>query len=298
MKRKVARIITGLLCVAIVFFYVTSMRVFAGEEDGVGKETQMQESALGNDTGGKGEELVETGQETVKSSTELEKEIAEETGDPADENQEEDGEENEKPEEDTEIVPKDREEETEPMPEDSVAGESEGAVAGTVSENTAEAETEEETVPAGMFFSVQAYSAGESFTVDGKTYNSLDADETYTAGADITAYYFAADSLLYFDGTGEMEWEGYFVPWYHIYPERCVIGEGITTVGAQAFYWPNHSLKSVVLPDTLRMIKERAFYQCAELETIDLPDGLESIGKEAFLGCHRISSIDIPESVT
>lgn len=74
--------------------------------------------------------------------------------------------------------------------------------------------------------------------------------------------------------------------------------EGITTVGAQAFYWPDHSLKSVVLPDTLRMIKERAFYQCAELETIDLPDGLESIGKEAFLGCHRISSIDIPESVT
>lgn len=293
MKKKAVRAITGLLCAAMVFSHMADMCVYA-MEDGIGQETPIQESVSGNDdTGEAQEEPGENVQESADGVTEPGTGSPEEPAEPDEGNREKDGQEKGEEKKGEEGL-----EETGPEPEGSTGAEPEAEVAGTVSENTAEAETEEETVPAGMFFSVQAYSVGESFTVDGKTYNSLDADETYTAGADITAYYFAADSLLYFDGTGEMEWEGYFVPWYHIYPERCVIGEGITTVGAQAFYWPDHSLKSVVLPDTLRMIKERAFYQCAELETIDLPDGLESIGKEAFLGCRRISSIDIPESVT
>lgn len=293
MKKRAVRAITGLLCAAMVFSHMAGMRVYA-MESGTGQETPIQESVSGNDdTGEAQEEPGEIVQEPADGGTEPGTGSPEEPAEPDEGNREKDGQEKGEEKKGEEGL-----EETGPEPEGSTGVEPEAEAAGTVSENTAEAETEEETVPAGMFFSVQAYSAGESFTVDGKTYNSLDADGTYTAGADITAYYFAADSLLYFDGTGEMEWEGYFVPWYHIYPERCVIGEGITTVGAQAFYWPDHSLKSVVLPDTLRMIKERAFYQCAELETIDLPDGLESIGKEAFLGCRRISSIDIPESVT
>ena len=96
-------------------------------------------------------------------------------------------------------------------------------------------------------------------------------------GDDITAYDFAGDSLLYFDGTGTMkDWGStVFRPWKDIMPDVCVIGKGITTVGANAFYWPTHSIKSVHLPDTLQVINNYAFHQNSDLETLILPDGLE-----------------------
>lgn len=282
MKRKAVKMIAGLLCAAMVFSSnAAGLGVYA-MEDGAG-----QGSVSGNDIAGDTrEESEDIVQEPAGDDTEPETGNPEEPAEPDEGDLEKDGQEKGEAETEDGEVP----EETGLEPE--------GEVAVTVSENTAEAETEEETIPAGMVFSLQAYSAGESFTVDGKTYNSLDADETYSAGDDITAYYFAADSLLYFTGTGAMEWTGYFVPWYHITPEKCVIGEGITTVGVRAFYWPNHSLKSVSLPSTLQMIGERGFYQCSELETVLFPEGLQEIGKEAFLGCHALASIDIPESVT
>lgn len=89
-----------------------------------------------------------------------------------------------------------------------------------------------------------------------------------------------------------------FTPWYDLKSERCVVGEGITTVGRYAFYWPTHSIKSVHLPDTMQEISEFAFQQNNKLDTLILPDGLERIGEWVFLGCHALTSIDIPESVT
>lgn len=299
MKKKVVRAITGLLCAAMVFSNMARMRVYA-MGDGAGQEAQMQESVSGNDdTGEPQEEARETGQEPEEDGTKLETGNPEEPAEPGEGDHEKDGQEKGETEEGGEETEDEEEEseEREPEQEDSTK-EPEEREAGTVSENTVETGPEEEPVLTGMFFSPRVYSAGETFTVDGKTYNSLDADETYSAGDDITAYYFAADSLLYFTGTGAMEWTGYFVPWYRITPEKCVIGEGITTVGARAFYWPNHSLKSVSLPGTLQVIGERGFYQCSELKTVLFPEGLQEIGKEAFFGCHALASIDIPESVT
>ena len=293
MKRKAVRMLAGLLCAAMVFSSNVAGLVVYAMEDGAG-----QESVSGNDAAGDTQE--ESGdivQESAGGGAEPVKEDQEEPAVSA-ENEQEKGQENGKPDEGAEPVPGDAEEEPDGAElEDAGEEPGEDAVV-TVSENTVEEESAAEAVASGMLFSPQVYSAGEFFTVDGKTYNSLDADETYTAGDAITAYYFEADSLLYFDGTGPMEWAGYFTPWYQIAPEKCVIGEGITTIGKEAFYWPNHSLKSVSLPGTLQMIGERGFYQCSELETVLFPEGLQEIGKEAFFGCHALASIDIPESVT
>ena len=300
MKKKAVRAITGLLCAAMVFSNVTGMRVCA-MEDGAGQEAQMQESVSGNDdTGEVREEPGETVQEPADEDTEPETGSREEPAEPDEGDLEKDGQEKGETGESGEETKDEEEgaEETKPAPESSTE-EPEEREAGTVSENTVEAELEEP-VLTGMFFSTQVYSAGETFTVDGRTYNSLDADETYSAGDDIKEYYFAADSLLYFDGTGPMaDWHiPVNRPWKEISPEVCVVGEGITSVGVNTFYWVNHSPRSVKQPDMLRTIEDRAFYQCAELEAIDLPDGLEKIGERAFLGCHALSSIDIPESVT
>lgn len=301
MKKKAIRAITGLLCAAMFFSHMADMRVYA-MENGAGQEAQMQERVSGNDdTGEVREEPGETVQEPADEDTEPETGSREEPAEPDEGDLEKDGQEKGETGESGEETKDEEEgaEETKPAPESSTE-EPEEREAGTVSENMVETGPEEEPVLTGMFFSPQVYSAGETFTVDGRNYNSLDADETYSAGDDITAYYFAADSLLYFDGTGPMtDWHiPVNRPWKEISPEVCVVGEGITSVGVNTFYWVNNSPRSVKLPDALRTIEDSAFYQCAELEVIDLPDGLEEIGESAFLGCHALSSIDIPESVT
>jgi len=301
MKRKTLRSITGLLCAALVFSNMAGMSAFAMEEGGAGQKAQVQEqeSVSGNDAGEDDGEKTEEAEEpealeypeepeieATDSGTEPEITIPEEAAATNDGDQENGGQKTE--------------ETGETAPEGSAGETPEGEAAGTVSENTVEEENCGEAVPARESFFPQAYSSGKSFTVDDKTYNSADADETYTAGDNITAYYFEADSLLYFDGSGPMQdWlQHIYRPWYRIEPEKCVIGEGITTVGTYAFDWPTHSMKSVSLPSTLQAVNDFGFYQCSDIETLILPDGLERIGEQAFLGCKSLTSIDIPDSVT
>lgn len=183
------------------------------------------------------------------------------------------------------------------MPEDTVEEPLEEETAGTVSENIVEEVSDAEDILASESFFPQVYAAGRSFIVDGKSYNSMDADETYSASDDITAYYFAGDSLLYFDGTGLMkDWSTPVTrPWNNIKPAVCVIGEGITTVGANAF----------LLADSQHKKRTPSGYPagdqqlCVSAEQRNgYPDGLERIGERAFLRCHALTSIDIPESVT
>ncbi len=58
-------------------------------------------------------------------------------------------------------------------------------------------------------------------------------------------------------------------------------GLPVTTIGADAFSG-NKSLKSVVLPPSVKKIKNYAFLYCSELVDLVLPEGLESVGSEAF----------------
>lgn len=56
-------------------------------------------------------------------------------------------------------------------------------------------------------------------------------------------------------------------------------------------------LKSVVLPNTVKTINEKAFYGCSWLRSINLPLGLEVIGKSAFRYCESLTSITLPTSI-
>lgn len=244
MKRRALRAITGLLYAALFFSNMACIRAFAIEEGG--QEMQIQEYNPKDDTW---EEEDEKAEETEQAGSDAEPEIGAGEGntDSDDENQEE----KEKEESDEEVEtgsegnaenPEEGAEET--APGDSLEELLEGEAVETVSENTVEEELDAEDIPVRVSFFPQVYSSGKSFMVDGKTYNSIDADESYAAGDDITAYYFEADRLLYFDGTEPMEdWSTPVTrPWNNIKPAVCVIGEGITTVGASAFYWPTHTI--------------------------------------------------------
>ncbi len=55
---------------------------------------------------------------------------------------------------------------------------------------------------------------------------------------------------------------------------------------------------SVMIPESITRIGDRAFADCDKLESVDLPRKLKTIGKEAFYRCGSLRSITIPRSVT
>ena len=76
-----------------------------------------------------------------------------------------------------------------------------------------------------------------------------------------------------------------------------VIPEGVTTIGARAFYGCSN-LTAITLPEGVTTIRDHAFYNCASLTTITLPEDLTSIGEDAFQYCICLASITLPESLT
>ncbi|KGN90279.1 hypothetical protein HQ45_05710 [Porphyromonas crevioricanis] len=55
------------------------------------------------------------------------------------------------------------------------------------------------------------------------------------------------------------------------------------------------NLEKVILPETLEIIGEYAFYKCG-ISEIEFPDQLQVIGRKAFLGCH-FSAIEFPAAL-
>jgi outer membrane murein-binding lipoprotein Lpp len=55
---------------------------------------------------------------------------------------------------------------------------------------------------------------------------------------------------------------------------------------------------SYVIPNTVTVIWDYAFYGCSTLTSVTIPAGLTSIGDHAFGTCHSLNGITIPSSVT
>ena len=107
--------------------------------------------------------------------------------------------------------------------------------------------------------------------------------------------------LLTISGTGAMkDYRDYdCAPWHEqrTYVHSAVVGEGITSIGDDAFY-DCSSLTSISLPEGITSIGSYAFWQCSSLTSISLPEGITSIGSYAFWQCSSLTSISLPESVT
>ena len=71
-----------------------------------------------------------------------------------------------------------------------------------------------------------------------------------------------------------------------------VIEEGVTSVGAYAFYYYDH-LTSVTIPDSVTAIGEGAFAFCEKLSAITIPGSVTDIGGYAFRGCTDLARVSI-----
>ncbi len=54
----------------------------------------------------------------------------------------------------------------------------------------------------------------------------------------------------------------------------------------------------IIIPDTVKIIGEDAFWDCQKITTIKLPSVLEELGTYAFAGCASLKEITIPASVS
>ncbi|SFB88140.1 leucine-rich repeat protein [Ruminococcus albus] len=124
--------------------------------------------------------------------------------------------------------------------------------------------------------------------------------------------------ILREDGTAEIV-EGHFSTDEIEIPGE-INGAVVTSIGEDAFDYYNPYIKSIVIPDSVTVIKEgafdclfelesitlpknlkyiddRAFEQCRKIKNIVIPDGVKTIGYYAFSGCESIESLVIPDSV-
>ena len=67
------------------------------------------------------------------------------------------------------------------------------------------------------------------------------------------------------------------------------IPDGVTTIGEYEFE-SNEELKKIVIPESVTVIKEGAFYGC-DLETVVLSEGLLEIQNSAFGACDCLKSV-------
>ncbi len=108
--------------------------------------------------------------------------------------------------------------------------------------------------------------------------------------------------VLTISGTGDMwNWStGNYAPWYEDLRDNIksvVIGEGVTSIGDQAFYYCTE-MTDVDIPDSITSIGSKAFYYCNHLTSLDIPDSVTSIGSEAFSYVLALPSITVDEANT
>ena len=76
-----------------------------------------------------------------------------------------------------------------------------------------------------------------------------------------------------------------------------VIPPSVTVIGNYAFY-RCFSLTSVTIPDSVTTIGHQSFNQCTGLTSVVIPDSVTIIGGFAFAICNSLTSVTIPDSVT
>lgn len=70
--------------------------------------------------------------------------------------------------------------------------------------------------------------------------------------------------------------------------ERDVLGDALSG---------SHHLRSIVLPQNLKQIGDRALKNCGELEEVIMPPGVRSLGNEAFSNCTRLEYIKLRQDL-
>ena len=120
-------------------------------------------------------------------------------------------------------------------------------------------------------------------------------DEEHIPSA--TVHITVEDGVMRITGSGE-------VTQYDVEPyepnknnvHQVIIGDGISTIGDNVFLG-FEKIEKIILPSSIKEIKEFAFYACFSLKEIAIPEGIVEIGQGAFAGCSALESFTFPSTV-
>ena len=71
----------------------------------------------------------------------------------------------------------------------------------------------------------------------------------------------------------------------------------VKIIGKSAFGPARRRLASIVIPEGVKVIDERAFHNCEKLERVILPESLEIIESNSFYGCDKLKKLEIGTSL-
>ena len=91
---------------------------------------------------------------------------------------------------------------------------------------------------------------------------------------------------------------GYTGPGGAVSIPSTVNGISVVQLSADIFGFPNTSVTSVIIPNSVTSIGDYAFLSCTGLTSVTIPNSVTSIGYDAFAGCTGLTSVTIPNSVT
>ena len=77
--------------------------------------------------------------------------------------------------------------------------------------------------------------------------------------------------------------------------KRVVVKEGTVNITDEVFI--NSKVEDIKLPESLKMIGNKAFLSCKNLKKIDVPFGTEKVGNMAFCGCTSLEYVHLPNSI-
>ena len=78
--------------------------------------------------------------------------------------------------------------------------------------------------------------------------------------------------------------------------EEIVLPRSLRELGYECFSYTK--IESIVIPDNVTVIHDRAFYNCEALEYVDFPADLTTIEAGAFSGCVALKEVKLPDGVT
>ncbi len=144
-----------------------------------------------------------------------------------------------------------------------------------------------------------------SIGVFGVTASAAEITASGTCGDNLT-WVLDSEGVLTISGSGEMQsFSSTNSPWknYASSIKSVVIKEGVTSIGAFAFY-RHSSLESITLPNGITSIGEVSFAFCKSLRRITIPATVTEIKANAFSACnnlievYNLSNISISKGTT
>ena len=72
---------------------------------------------------------------------------------------------------------------------------------------------------------------------------------------------------------------------------------GLTVKALYQTFSDSNIVETVLLPDTIEIIDNMAFWKCINLKHVEIPEGVTTLGRCSFGGCSTLESIEFPETL-